>query len=151
MADPRTLLLSIRPEHAARIFSGEKTVELRRIRPRVESGDTVLVYVTAPEMSLAGGFEVSRVYESPALRLWREVGSESGLDRSAFIEYFDGSESAYAIGVRSVWRLPHAVTLEKLRERVPGFLPPQSYWYLSRQLCETLLKSPTRLNAIFCR
>ena len=33
------LLLSIHPEYAARIFDGKKTVELRKIRPRMEHGD----------------------------------------------------------------------------------------------------------------
>ena len=34
------LLLSIRPEFVEKIFAGEKRVELRRRRPRLQSGET---------------------------------------------------------------------------------------------------------------
>ena len=140
MSDSRTLLLSIRPKHAALIFSGEKAFELRRVRPKIVPGDRVLIYVTAPEMSLLGGFEVSELLEDSATRLWRSVGTRSGLLRTDFMRYFEGCESAFAIGVRKKWRLPRGIGLNQLRKRVPGFLPPQSYWYLSERMSETLLK-----------
>ncbi|MEM9926802.1 MAG: ASCH domain-containing protein, partial [Cyanobacteria bacterium P01_D01_bin.50] len=37
------LLLSIKPEYASKIFSGQKTVELRRVRTRLTIDDIVLV------------------------------------------------------------------------------------------------------------
>ena len=142
MPEVYTLLLSIRPQHAARIFTGDKTVELRRVRPRVKPGDRLLIYVTAPEMALKAMCQVSCVYENTPLKLWREIGASSGIDRSSFMDYFKGLDVAYAIGLRRVRRLDHDVALEELRERWPGFLPPQSYWYLSEQQCEILLDAP---------
>lgn len=53
------LLISIRPVYANKIFDGSKTVELRRVRPRLETGSVVLVYVSNPVQALMGMFQVS--------------------------------------------------------------------------------------------
>ena len=37
------LLLSIKPEYADKILAGKKTVELRRVRTRLEAGDLALL------------------------------------------------------------------------------------------------------------
>lgn len=55
------LLLSIKPEYADKILAGKKTVELRRVRTRLEAGDLVLVYVTSPQQNLVASLEVERV------------------------------------------------------------------------------------------
>lgn len=143
----RTLLLSIRPGFADLIFAGEKSVELRRVRPKVESGDVVLVYVTSPIMALAGAFSVSQVFSGSPDTLWRKVGSHSGLSRFDYREYFDGCETAYGIGVEKSWRFSYPVALDELRQRLPGFLPPQSYWYLPSELLQILIgDTSNRLN-----
>ena len=42
------VLLSVRPKYAEKIFERTKTVELRRIRPKLlEEGDLVLLYVSS--------------------------------------------------------------------------------------------------------
>lgn len=134
----QTLLLSIRPRFAECIFAGTKTVELRRVRPRVNAGDRVLIYVSSPVMALVGGFEVESVLEHSPDWLWRKVGKESGLQRCEFLDYFDGAERAYAIQIARTWKCAVPSSLQELRKRVPGFSPPQSYWYLSVDLIAAL-------------
>ena len=57
-----TIILSIRPKHAAQIFSGLKKVELRRKRPKdLGNGTLALIYVTSPVRSLAGAFRVTHM------------------------------------------------------------------------------------------
>jgi predicted transcriptional regulator len=52
------LLLSIRPEYANKIFDRTKTVELRRVRPRLlNEGDRVVVYVSSPGTSCSWFFQ----------------------------------------------------------------------------------------------
>ena len=48
------VLMSIRPQYAEAILSGEKTVELRRRRPSFSAGTTVLIYSSAPLQTRAG-------------------------------------------------------------------------------------------------
>jgi predicted transcriptional regulator len=127
MPNHQTILLSIHPQHAHRIFSGDKTIELRRVRPRVSPGDKVIVYITAPESLLAGAFDVSEVYQCSPTVLWAEIGPKSGLSRAAFRAYFAGAHKACGIGIGETRRFTRPVPLAELRKHVPGFHPPQSY------------------------
>ena len=58
------VLLSIKPKYADKIFNGTKTVELRRICPKVTEGDLILVYVSSPVKALVGEFEVKKIVEA---------------------------------------------------------------------------------------
>src|SRR2546426_10250110 len=99
----KALLLSIRSRFADMIFSGKKTIELRRRRPRVASGDLVFVYVPTPVRALIGAFEVNRVVEQTPATLWENWGSQTGLSRSDFDRYFSGRKMGYGILVKSFW------------------------------------------------
>ncbi len=126
------LLLSIRPEHATKIFDGSKKVELRRVRPKVSAGDSVLVYVSTPVRALVGAFEVERVMEARPHELWDQVKENAGVTREQFDSYYSGAANAYGIVVGQVRQLPEPVMLYRLRQIVSGFRPPQSYRYLSQ-------------------
>ena len=124
------LLLSIRPPHAEKIFSGEKTFEFRRVRPRVSAGDVVLVYVTGPVSALWGTFAAGEIAEGTPLSLWRRFGPKSGLSREALLSYFSGKETGYAIPVETPRRLSRDITLVEMADCGKGFRPPQSFRYL---------------------
>ena len=126
------LLLSIRPEYAESILSGTKTVELRRTRPRVSAGDSVLIYISAPTMALSGKFEVADVISTTPSSLWRKVRTQSGITRKEFNEYYAGASVGYGIIVGKVWAFQERLPLNHLRKKIPGFHPPQGYLYLSR-------------------
>ncbi len=126
------LLLSIRPEYATKIFDGSKTVELRRVRPRLTSGDLVLVYASAPVKALLGAFEVAKVVEAPPAQLWTQVQEKAGLTHDQFDQYFDGAKQGYGIFLKRKWSLAEPVALDVLRKRQTNFRPPQSYHYLTQ-------------------
>lgn len=126
------VLLSIRPEYAKKIFSGDKTVELRRKCPRVKNGDLVLVYVSSPIKALIGAFRVDDVITKPPVELWEKVKNKAGITLNEFNSYYDGASVGHGIYFSEVWRLPAPLELEKIRELIPGFHPPQVYQYLSQ-------------------
>ena len=125
------LLLSIRPQFASKIFDGTKTIELRRVRPRLKKGDLVLVYVSSPVKALLGAFEVDRVIAAPVSQLWGKVKSKAGITAEEFHGYFSGADIGYGIVLKRKWKLDHPVKLESLRERKANFRPPQGYHYLT--------------------
>lgn len=85
---PNILLLSIRPEYAAKIFNHTKTVELRRVRPRLlNEGDRVVVYVSSPEKAVVGSFKVDNIVEKPVTELWEEVEKLAGISHEDFYDY----------------------------------------------------------------
>ena len=47
-----TLIISVKPRFADPILTGEKTYELRRIKPNIKKDDRILLYVTAPRKEL---------------------------------------------------------------------------------------------------
>jgi predicted transcriptional regulator len=127
-----TLLLSLRPEFAELVFTGVKKVELRRVRPRVEANEWILVYVSTPVKALVGAIQVERVIECTPSSLWKEVREDAGISRRQFNEYYVGAPKAYGIVLSAVKRLPEPVTLSRLRKVWPDFHPPQCYRYLER-------------------
>ncbi|HVZ81764.1 MAG TPA: ASCH domain-containing protein, partial [bacterium] len=117
----KVLLLSIKPKYANKIFSGEKTVELRRTKPNLKRGDIVAVYVSSPIMALSGEFEVDEVLEREPEELWSEVGEESGIEKNEFKNYYRGAEIAFGIKFKKVVNFKQPVPLSNLRKTWTGF------------------------------
>jgi predicted transcriptional regulator len=125
------LLISIRPQHADKIFNGIKTVELRRVRPRLKRGDLVLVYVSSPIKALMGAFEVASVTGGCPSQIWRKFNGKSGLTKSEFDNYYEGAKQAFAVVLKRLWKFEKPIKLKQLRRNRTGFRPPQSYHYLT--------------------
>lgn len=124
------LLLSVCWEYAQSILDGTKRVELRRTRPRVETGSEVLIYAPTPQKVLLGGFTVSSLITGTPSLLWRRIGRLAAISRNAFDQYFEGTNRGYGIMIDTSWELEEAIPLVLLRERLPGFHPPQAFRYL---------------------
>ncbi len=132
------LLLSIRPEYAKKIFEGNKKVELRRVRTRLNKGDLVLVYASSPQKALLGSFEVDRILQIPIQKLpedlnkiWKRVAKKAEISREQFDIYYAGASLCVCIFFKNVRLLPHPVNLTRLRQEFSDFRPPQSYHYLT--------------------
>ena len=125
------MFLSIRPRFAELILSGAKSVELRRVRPKVIEGDLVLLYASSPVRELIGVCTVAWVEVAPTSELWKRHGRRSGLQRPEFDSYFEGAARSVAISVQDARRVIRPRTLDELRQRLPGFVPPQSFSYVS--------------------
>lgn len=139
MSRRKTLLISVRPEHAERILSGEKTVELRRLRPQLADNDSVVIYATSPDRAIVGTFAVAGVIEASPAQLWPTVASNCGISHQQFTEYFHGAARAFAICVRNPKRLRPPVLLCAIRTTIPDFRPPQGYHYLRSERPDDLL------------
>jgi predicted transcriptional regulator len=128
------LLISIKPEYAQLIFDGEKTVELRRVRTRLQKGDLVLVYVSSPLKSLVGYFEVEDIetkqLPSELNDFWKQVKGKSGVNRKKFLDYYQGALIGVGIFIRNPQRFSKPIHLEVIKQDIKKFRPPQSYKYL---------------------
>lgn len=126
-----SVLFSIRPQHAIKIFCGKKTVELRRVRPKkLKEGTLVFVYVSSPQKALWGGFRVAEVIQKPVLELWGSVKKKAYLSRKEYDEYFQGVFEGVAIFINEVWSLQEPIELVELKKRIRDFQPPQSFRYI---------------------
>jgi predicted transcriptional regulator len=126
----RVLLISVRPEFAARILDGSKTVELRRQLPKLRPGDLLALYITAPIKKLVATLRVAAVQSGSPQRLWRVVADYAAVSRQEYDAYFTGAKVAVAIFFSHVRQRHEALPLSKLRQLIDGFTAPRSYRYL---------------------
>lgn len=118
------LLISIRPSFADAIFNGSKTVEIRRRIPSIEIGVRLWIYVTKPVGEVRGVARVAEIIKGDPDVVWRACGPRTGLSRSDFDDYLDGSATAYGIALRDV-EVGRPVSMAALKMLRPNFHPPQ--------------------------
>jgi predicted transcriptional regulator len=97
------LVLSIRPVYVDMFRDGSKRFEYRRRRPAVESGDTVLIYETAPVSRIVATALIGAVYDGLPSAVWNATCHSGGVDRAAFDRYFDACSRAVAIEMEPTW------------------------------------------------
>ena len=137
--DPdRALVLSLKPRFAEAILTGDKTVELRRVMPRITIPTLALLYATGPARSLVGTCFVRSVARLGADELWHRHGGDTALTRPEFNAYLAGLSEAAALFLEQAQRLSAPIPLRVLRQ-AEGFRPPQSFMYVKRDCCERLL------------
>lgn len=132
------LLISIKPKYAKQIFNGNKTVELRRVRTKLKTGDLVLVYVTSPQQELIGYFDVEKVIVIENLKchrklFWQKVKKYACLEYSEFKTYYQGASIGVAIFINDFQLFDSSIELQTLKQKLPNFHPPQSYHYLNTE------------------
>ena len=125
----RTLFISIKPRYAAMIFSGKKTVELRRTEPRVGKGDKMIVYVSSPTKEVTGVCTVTEIEKDSPAKLWHRIRDKAGVTKEEFDDYFDGACQAVAIHVHKPKMFGNPVCLVTLRQDF-SIQPPQSFRYV---------------------
>ncbi len=119
-------LLSIKPEFAEKIFSGEKRFEFRKTSFRQEV-TCVVVYVTAPVGKIIGEFEIEQILEDAPRPLWKRTKQKAGITAAFFFDYFKGRKKAVAIEVRRPTRYAQEINPYEGGKR---FNPPQSFRYI---------------------
>lgn len=132
-------LLSIKPEFAEKIFSGEKSFEFRKIifTRKVSS---IVLYVTAPVGKIVGEFKVLGILEDSPVSLWKSTREQAGISREFFFAYFKGRKKAFAIEIGNPQRYEKAIDPYRLEKR---FVPPQSFRYLAEDALYYLNKTNT--------
>lgn len=117
------ILLSIRPEHAERIFQGSKRYELRKVLPAFQFG-RVYLYETGGR-GVVGSFDVGSVIRRKVDPLWKITGN-AATTRERFYSYFGKLDRGYAIEVRNPVRFKDSL-IRPLNGLLAGFSPPQSF------------------------
>jgi predicted transcriptional regulator len=133
------LLLSIRPEHAHRIFTGSKRFELRKVLP-VTDFNRVFLYETGGT-GIVGWFDVGEIVRQPIDKLWKTVGN-AATSHDRFFAYFSTAREGYAIAIRNARRFQGPISANGLNGDRLKLQPPQSFIILEPgQPFWTLLES----------
>lgn len=124
MTRHRTVVMSVHPKHASRIYTGEKCCEFRRRAPGLAEGDKILFYETAPISAVTGEAMIRTRIEGPV-----QVLCESEIDpvaRDQVRTYLDGAHSPVALVLCDVIRYDWPLRLAE----VGVARAPQSYQYV---------------------
>lgn len=122
----RKILISINPEHVAKILSGEKKFEYRT-KVAQKGVDTLAIYETAPVKRVVGEVQILDVLALSPEELWAKTKDYSGLSKSFFDAYFQGRSVAYAyhLGEVKVYESPRELSFYGVKAA------PQSFVYLN--------------------
>ncbi len=128
------ILISIHPEYATAIFSGEKKIEFRKLNiPKTI--DHVVLYVTAPVQKIVGYFSIKEIIQDTPSQLWDKFEHVSGTTIEFFNKYYSEQEIGLGLLVNEVSILKNPFTLDKAGI---GTNPPQSFKYVNRRLWKNL-------------
>lgn len=121
------VLLSIKPEFAEKILTGEKQFEFRKALPKASGVTTVVIYATKPIGKVIGEFDIDSYLEHSPSELWSLTKDFSGITKCFFNDYFVGREKAYAIKVAEARRYETPLELSSI---LRSGIAPQSFCYL---------------------
>lgn len=123
----RPVLLSIQPQFAERILSGDKVLEFRRVWA-ASSVDAIAIYSSSPVQRIVGIARVKTVHHGSPTSLWELARQKGGgISRRQLYEYFRGKRIGYAIELEDVVEVDGGRDPKALFE---GFRAPQSFQYL---------------------
>ena len=120
------VLLSIKPEHAFKIFDGTKKFEFRRVIFKKPNIKTVIVYASSPVQKVIGEFEIDDIFSFNPDEIWKMTKKFSGISEDFFYEYFANREIAHAIKIKNIKKYSEPLSIKDDFNLVP----PQSYVYL---------------------
>lgn len=144
MKKTKYLFLSVKPEFANKLIAKEKNIELRKVRPRVNEGDYIIIYASAPIMGIIGFGRIKQIIESSPSEMWESHSSKLGIDKIRYDNYFLNRNIAIGIEIDSIRTVRPAITLSMIREVDDTFNPPQSYRYVSNSQIIELLQTTKR-------
>jgi len=121
------VLLSIKPEYANKILSGEKRFEFRKVSFTNNAVSTVVIYATKPVGKVVGEFEVLDIYSDSPSKIWEKTKKHAGIDKVFFDSYYEGKQVAVAIAVGEVQRYKKPIELAELGGST---IAPQSFRYM---------------------
>ena len=124
----QVLLISIKPCYIEKILDGNKTIELRKTKPKLKTDDFILVYASSPKKAIIGWLKVKKIIDDTPRKLWSQVKKKAGVTKKEFDLYYKNSKLAVAICFDLKYTTD--LSLNTVRQRWENFNPPQSFHYL---------------------
>lgn len=117
--------MSIRDGPFEAIIEGKKGHEFRR-RFYIDEPCQVVFYVSSPVSAICGVGVFDKPIKGNIEDLVKIIKSHSFSSEESLRNHMEGINEGYALPVTKSRRIS-PVTLDELREEIPGFAPPQSY------------------------
>jgi predicted transcriptional regulator len=129
------LLMSIRAEHARKVLSGKKKVEIRRKFSKKWSGCKVSIYASGRERCLVGEALISRVVVDKPESIWERFHQQIGCTREEFDRYTRSLSEIYAVVLENAMPYRKSISLSEVSNLTKKKLrPPQNYYILNNNI-----------------
>lgn len=143
----KAVMLSIRPKWCKKIASGEKTIEVRKTRPKLDTPFKCYIYCTQSGVALGawgkhgkviGEFTCERIYElAPLNHAPDDVEQQACMTREEIVRYLNGVGYGWHISDLRIYDAPRELSeFTGLRDTRFGAAPygikraPQSWCYV---------------------
>lgn len=120
------VILSIKPEFAAKIFEGTKKYEFRKIDFKRSNVKSIIVYASSPVQRVIGEFEICDIIKGELEYIWRLTKDLSGITKDFYREYYLNKSQAVAIKVGKTHLYEESKSLSDFGIKYP----PQSFMYI---------------------
>jgi predicted transcriptional regulator len=129
------VLLSVKPEFAEKIFSGEKRYEFRKRKPK-EPVDKVFVYESRPCKKIVGWFSIRKIHSGSPDEIWKRCKDSGGIKEEKYRSYCRGRKMIHAFEIDEIFQYDQPMNPF---DSYSDFKPPQDFTYLSEDLIQTQL------------
>ena len=96
-----TVLMSIKPEFALKIFDWSKRFEFRKTIFKNKDIKKIIVYASSPIQKVIWEFEVEYVLCKDIDNLWLETSEYAWISKEYFLDYFKNKSVWYAIKIKN--------------------------------------------------
>lgn len=135
------LFIAVKPQYANKLISGQKNIELRKMKPHIKQGDYVIIYASSPVKAVIGFGKVKEIIEKTPIDMWSDYSDRLGVTWQEFNLYYEGYNRAIGIVFEKIKPIK-AIELEELKKVDPKFHPPQIYRYVTNEdIHKVLLKN----------
>ena len=127
--------MAIKPKYAYYIKHGIKTIELRKLAPKANPGDVLVIYESAPISKITSYGTIKKILKMPPKELWKLTASKTMVDEKSYYEYFCHKKTAYGIVVNDIKVLEVAKDLSCISKKYA----PQNYCYITNDEFKLLM------------
>ena len=127
------VLIAIRLEWAYQILSGNKRWEYRRISLKDGTGGRLLLYASGNMHAIVGEATIERIINEPVELLIEHTIKEVPETADDLRKSFAGRTTGCAIKLKYPIKYNVPITLQDIRNEIPGFMPPQGFYYVLDQ------------------
>lgn len=140
----KAVLISIHPEHVARILAGTKVFEYRKAVPTQDVSHLVL-YSTSPIKKVVAVAKVVGCLVGSPSKIWTDTAYGSGITRKFYQGYFSGYGKAVAFELGNIFELSSPLELSVLTSCKAS---PRSFCYLNDSDTNMILKKAGSIPTI---
>lgn len=122
------VLISIKTEHANKIFSGQKKYELRRKSIGEKNlNRRIYVYSSKDDKVIIGYIIINRILEGNLDYILNVTGYASNAGAK---DYFDNLKTCFALEIKEYYKFSVPITLDEIRKYDNTFTAPQFFKYI---------------------